>query len=96
MRKLDMPSRDAQFSDSANLLNYTASTGYQVWAKEAWAKALSHLDAVMDERASADRVNYERAALRATLDLLRVSYQAQAVNEQLAKEIPSQNASLRR
>lgn len=80
------PSTERILEDANRIVSYSTKADYRVWSKEAWSKALSHIDAIQDPQASADTVNFHRGALKATLDLLRVSYQAHAVKAQLENE----------
>jgi hypothetical protein len=90
-----MPQANEMLSDAANLLKYSYSDDYKVFAKEAWARVLLELDKVLDPKTPVDQIQNSRGALRATLDLLRLSYQARFTKEQLEKEQP-QNVSLTR
>lgn len=77
------PTTEQIIQDANRLINYSHSADYRVWAKEAWSKVLSHIDAVQSSKSTTDEVNFHRGALKATLDLLRVSYQARAVRDSL-------------
>lgn len=80
------PTVDQVIIDAAKLMEYGFSSDYKVFAKEAWSRVLVELDKILDERTPADQVNNARGALRATLDLLRLSYQARITKESLEKE----------
>lgn len=90
-----MPGSDELLSDAAKLVKYSFSDDYKVFAKEAWARVLLELDKVLDPRTPVDQLQNSRGALRATLDLLRLSYQARFTKENLEREV-NQNASLTR
>jgi hypothetical protein len=96
VKALEMPSPEKVKHDASRMAAYSHTPEYKTFAKEVWFRALKHLDAVMDETTSIDRVQYHRGAFKATLDLLRLSYQAKAVKEQLEQEQASMNAPLRR
>lgn len=72
--------------NAARLAAYSDSKDYLVFAEEAWARVLSHLDTILDDKTSFERVQYHRGALREALDLLRVSYQARNVVDQADKQ----------
>lgn len=82
----ELPDPDKIINDSSKLVAYSQTTDYKVFAKEAWARVLSSLDVMLDDRTSVDRLHYHRGAIRATLDLLRLSYQARSVRDQLEQE----------
>lgn len=90
-----LPSPQELMTDATRLLKYSHDADYQVFAKEAWARVITELDKILDPRTSVDQIQNSRGALRATLDLLRLSYQARFAKEGLEKE-QSQNASLAR
>jgi hypothetical protein len=81
-----MPQPNELLSDAAKLLKYSYSDDYKVFAKEAWARVLMELDKVLDPRTPVDQLQNARGALRATLDLLRLSYQARFTKENLDRE----------
>jgi hypothetical protein len=80
------PSKERILEDANRIVNYSTKADYRVWSKEAWSKALGHLDAIQEAKASTEQIHFHRGALKATLDLLRVSYQARAVKMQLEQE----------
>ena len=90
-----LPAPDKIINDARQLVKYSQSHAYKIFAKEAWSRMLSHLDHVLDGKTSTDSLHFHRGALRATLDLLRLSYQAKATAEALEKE-QRQNVSLSR
>lgn len=92
MRMVTPPSQ-AQILDDANrIVNYSSKTDYRVWSREAWAKALSHMDALQNPKATTDEIHFHRGALNATLNLLRISHQARAVKTQLESEETASSA----
>lgn len=88
VKAMAMPTQEAQKADAARLVNYSKSTDYKIFADEVYARVLSHLDVMMDEKASKERVDFHRGAAKEALDLLRLSFQARSVllndNEQSA------------
>ena len=80
------PTHQQILEDANKIVSYSSKSDYAVWSKEAWAKALSHLDAIQDPKAPQSEVDFHRGSLRATLDLLRISYQARSVKESLENE----------
>jgi hypothetical protein len=74
-----MPTPQAQKNDAARLANYSKASDYKIFAEEVWARVVSHLDVMMDDKASKERVDFHRGACKEALDLLRLSYQARAV-----------------
>jgi hypothetical protein len=86
MSKITPPSPDQILTDANKILSYASQSDYKVWAKEVWAHIITHLDVIQDPKASMDEVNFHRGALRQALDLLRVSYRARLLKEQLEAE----------
>jgi hypothetical protein len=80
------PTQEQILADANKIVAYSTKSDYAVWSKEAWAKALSHLDAIQDPKSTSSEVDFHRGSLRATLDLLRISYQARSVKESLENE----------
>lgn len=89
-----MPTPDKIIADAARLQQYAKSEAYTVFAKEVWARSLGHLDKILDSKTPPDQLAFHRGALSASLDLLRLSYQAKQAKEQL--ESQSQTAPSRR
>ncbi len=67
--------------DAAKILQYTDSNGYKKFAEEAWAKVIQGLDKILDSRTSKDQRDFYCGEVNATLNLLRLSYQAKAIVE---------------
>lgn len=86
MQTIQQPSKTQILEDANHIISYSSKTDYRVWSKEAWAKALSHMDALQDSKLSTEQIHFHRGALKATLDLLRISYQAHSVKESLDNE----------
>lgn len=78
--------------DAAKILKYTDSSGYKKFAEEAWAQIIQGLDKILDDRSTNETRQYYCGSVKATLDLLRLSYKAKYVIEEWDKEHP---ASLR-
>jgi len=74
-----MPSPETIKTDAAKLVRYSNADDYKIYADEVWSRVLSHLDVMMDEKATKERVDYHRGACREALDLLRLSYQAREI-----------------
>jgi len=85
-----MPDPDTIISDANKLANFASSDEYKVFAKEVWARSLNHLDAILDPATISEKLQFHRGALRASLDLLRLSYQARLTREQLEAEKKAQ------
>ena len=81
-----LPTPDQVRTQAAKMARYSESKDYQVFAEEVWARVLSHLDVILDDKSSDEKVKYHRGALREALDLLRVSYAARNVLEESAKQ----------
>lgn len=86
VKPADLPSQEKIISDTSRLAKYSHSSDYQVFVKEAWARVLTSLDVILDDKATEDKVKFHRGVVKATLDLMRLSYQARAVKEQLEKD----------
>ena len=91
-----MPQSNDLQRDAARILQYSLSDDYKTFANEAWARVITELDTILNPRTSIDQIQNARGALRATLDLLRLSYQARFAKERLESEGSIQNASLTR
>lgn len=78
--------------DAAKIRKYTDGDGYKKFAEEAWCQVIQGLDKILDSRTSKDQRDFFCGEVNATLNLLRLSYKAQYVIEEQAKE---QHASLR-
>jgi hypothetical protein len=81
-----MPEPERIIADANMLSNFASTQEYQVFAKEVWAKAIDHLDKILDSSTTGEKLQFHRGALRTSLDLLRLSYQARLTREQLEKE----------
>lgn len=87
IKALVMPTPDTILNDAAHIGNYSKTTDYAVFVKEAWARVLTDLDIILDDRTTDDKVKYYRGSLKRTLDLLRLSYQARSTKEALEKDM---------
>lgn len=90
VRQSEIPSPEAIINDANMLASYASKGEYQVFAKEVWARALTHLDSILDANTTGEKLQYHRGALRASLDLLRVSYLARLTREQTEKQEATQ------
>ncbi len=79
VKELQMPTPADIKNDAARMVNYSKSTDYKMFADEVWSHILDHLDVMMDEKASKERVDYHRGACKEALDLLRLSFQARSL-----------------
>lgn len=86
-----MPTPDSIRKDSAAIVAHSHSQEYKTWANEAWGQIIDGLDKILDDRSSNEVVQYHRGAVKAALDLLRISYKAKFVTGQFENE---ENASL--
>jgi hypothetical protein len=87
------PSPDKIISDAAKITRYASSDEFKVFANEVWARSLGHLDSILDANTTGEKLQYHRGALRASLDLLRLSYQARSEKERLEAETKQQQTS---
>lgn len=95
MQSVEPPTQERILEDANRIVSYSSKQDYRVWSKEAWAKALSHLDAIQNPKATTDEVNFHRGALTATLNLLRISSQARAVKDDLERDMNKNVSSAR-
>lgn len=79
--------------DAAKIAKYSDTDGYKKFAEEAWSQVIQGLDKILDDRSSNETRQYYCGSVKATLDMLRVSYKAKMFVEEFLKE---QSASLRR
>lgn len=86
-----IPTPDGIKVDAAKILKYTDSNGYKKFAEEAWARVISNLDKILDVRITRDQRDFYCGAVNETLNLLRLSYQAQ----EIVKQETDYNASSR-
>ena len=70
-------------SDASRILQYSYSEDYKTFAKEAWARVLTEMDVVLSPKSNSDQIHTARGAIRATLDLLRLSYQARFTKDRM-------------
>lgn len=84
-----MPTPEGIKRDAAKLATYSATPDYKIFADEAWGRIIGHLDKILDDRSSDEMRRYYCGAVKATLDLLRVSYTARSIVEQYNKEHPA-------
>lgn len=87
VKEVVMPTPERIIQDSNKLANFASSEEYQVFAKEVWARSLTHLDLILDAGTTGEKLQYHRGALRASLDLLRLSYQARSTRELMEKDM---------
>ncbi len=80
-----MPEPDQIIADANALVGFATSQEYKVFAREVWARSLGHLDKILDAGTTGERLQYHRGALSASLDLLRLSYQARSTREQMER-----------
>ena len=81
-----IPTPDGIKVDAAKILKYTDSNAYKTFAEEAWSRIINGLDKILDDKATNETRQYHCGAVKATLDLLRLSYQAKYVIEQDARQ----------
>lgn len=67
---------------AAKLVRYSNSQDYLGFAQEVWGRVLNHLDIILDDKSTDDKVKIHRGALKEDLDLLRLSHQARQVVNQ--------------
>jgi hypothetical protein len=79
VKAVSLPNPKDIHDASARLAHYSESSDYLTFVEEVWARILNHLDIILDDKTTDARVQYHRGALKAELDLLRVSYQARDV-----------------
>lgn len=89
-----LPAPQQILEDASKILRYSQSQDYRMFQKEVWARVLSHLDAIQNDKSTADQVNFHRGALKASLDILRIAAQARVTRDMLEKE--TQSATLPR
>ena len=73
-------------NDTAKMVRYSNSDDYRQYAEEVWSRVLTHLDKMLEEGSSKEKVDYHRGALKEALDLLRLSYQSRSMLKQLDSE----------
>ncbi len=81
-----IPTPDGIMLDASKILKYTESNGYKKFAEEAWAKVIAGMDKILDSRTTKDQRDFHCGEVSATLNLLRLSYQAKAVVERDSQE----------
>lgn len=93
VQKPIIPTPDDIRKDAAKLYRYSQSSDYKQFADEAWSRVIGHLDKILDERSSQETRVHNCGAMKATLDLLRLSYQARELMDQLDSEKPTSSRS---
>lgn len=81
-----IPTPDDIRKDAAKLYRYSQSGDYKRFADEVWSRVISDLDTIMDSKATQEQVSYCRGAVKRSLDILRLSYQARQVMDTLDQE----------
>lgn len=79
IREIIAPDQKQLTSDAAKLVRYSNADDYKIFADEVWSRVIAHLDVMMDEKASKERVDFHRGAAKEALDLLRLSHQARTL-----------------
>jgi hypothetical protein len=82
-----MPTPETILRDSTRLVQNANTEWYKAFAQEAWARAISYLEIIEDPKTSTEQMHFARGAYKATLDLLRLSYQAKAIKQTLEKDV---------
>lgn len=92
VKETNFPTPQQIRDKAAQLARHSETSDYLVFVEDAWGRVLNHLDTILDDKTSNERVQYHRGALKETLDLLRVSYQAREVmlqhDKQQAEPLP--------
>lgn len=86
MKDLIKPTPEGVRIDAAKIRKYTDSDGYKKFAEEAWGQVIQGLDKILDSRTSRDQRDFYCGEVNATLNLLRLSYKAKAVIEEMDKQ----------
>lgn len=63
-------------ANAARAVHYSKSEGYDIYAKEIWASIVSNIRAISDENVTAERASFYRGSLFASLEALKISYNA--------------------
>lgn len=72
--------------DATKIKAYTDSDGYKRFADNAWSQIVFSLDKILDPKTSRDQRDFYCGEVNATLNLLRLSYQALEVIKQFDKQ----------
>lgn len=86
MREMMLPSPKDIRDNAAQLARYSNSSDYKRFVDETWARVITSLDKLLDERSSNEVRQYHCGSVKAMLDLLRVSYQARSLMEEFDKQ----------
>lgn len=84
MKPVTLPTPESIRRDAAKIVNYSEASDYKVFVDEAWGRIISQLDKILDDRSTDEMRRYYCGSVKATLDLLRVSYVARSVLEEAA------------
>ena len=79
---IEYPSKEQVVHTASNIVRHAQTDGYQVFAAEVWARVLGNLDKILDVHTPTDKLPYYIGAVKAELDLLRMSYHAREVIKQ--------------
>lgn len=90
-----IPTIDGIKVDAAKIAKFSDSDVYKPFAKEAWARVIGYLDKILDPKRSNEERQYYCGAVKATLDLLRLSYEAKEILKTPNSSYTDQSASLR-
>jgi hypothetical protein len=95
IQDVEPPTKEQLYTDSAKLIRYANSDDYKVWEEETWARALNHLDVILNDLTPPQKIEYHRGALKATLDLLRLSHEGRKMHKAIHEEIQTNGSSAR-
>lgn len=85
MKGLDLPNPKDIRDNAAALVRYSKGADYKRFADETWARVMTGIDKILDERSSNEVRQYHCGSVKAMLDLLRLSYQARQVVDEFDK-----------
>lgn len=73
-------------SDVEKIISYSTTSDYLVYAEKVWTDVLDCMDKLSRPDTKGEAVDFYRGKLNASLEHLRVSYQARSMKEQMAKD----------
>lgn len=68
------------------LTRYSSGADYKRFADETWARIVTSLDKILEERSSNEVRQFHCGSVKAMLDLLRLSYQARMLMDEFDKQ----------
>lgn len=95
VKEMELPTPKDIRDNAAKIATYSNSADYKRFADETWARIVTSLDKILDERSSNEVRQHNCGQVKAMLDLLRLSYQARMLVDEFDKSHSGQQVPSR-